>query len=85
MSSDDDITLDSNHSIDGEHHHHTQDGDDDCTPFCMCDCCSIPVTISFVKPILYNDIVHPTTISFHYNSTYNYTFSAILWQPPKEC
>ena len=81
----DEMTLESKQSIDGEHHQHSHDKRNDCTPFCMCDCCSIPATICFVKPLQDNIVAQPSTVTFHYYATYNYTFSAILWQPPKQC
>lgn len=80
-----------NHIFGVEHQHvsdHEQHsngcGDDTCTPFCVCNCCSISVNIPSTIDFYNKNLIlvfekHPFYKSNFYPSGYN-TF---VWQPPK--
>ncbi|MCX6303454.1 MAG: hypothetical protein NT040_00660 [Bacteroidetes bacterium] len=60
----------------------TSDHADACSPFCICSCCSVPVTIAPVTVISqpfssFKRPVHPGSTAFL--SFFDMTF----WQPPK--
>ena len=73
------------HSEFSDHTQHSNDcGDDNCSPFCICSCCSsgmdYPVKQFFQikRPALIGD----TTPSFIPNSI-PFSFNSSIWQPPK--
>ena len=64
-------------------HSHNDTEKESCSPFCICSCCSIPVSIS--SPILFPSAI---IIAQSINKFSNYTFSFQsvqfnIWQPPK--
>jgi len=68
-------------------HEHSHDGDDDCTPFCVCDCCgafiTVPKAFRFdVKEIQKNHL--PCNSNF-YSMNYKYNFNQGVWHPPTVC
>lgn len=80
-----------NHLFGTEHQHlsdheqHSNDcGDDTCTPFCICSCCSsaldipteLPVRIKIPTPF-------PNTIPSCFQNEISFSFDQSIWQPPK--
>lgn len=58
---------------------------DNCSPFCICSCCSIPVAsmrLSVVSPTENSGILDPS-LSVDYDSPYKRNSSTDIWQPPK--
>jgi len=55
-----------------------------CTPFCVCNCCGMSMSVSQIKKLLpeKNLLLLKTDIT---ESMYDYSilFSAGIWQPPK--
>ncbi|WP_341224761.1 DUF6660 family protein [uncultured Arcticibacterium sp.] len=69
--------------VDRTHQH--QDGEeDDCSPFCLCQCCgsSFAFDLSLVPLKLWEF----TTYSYSFNYSFNYTgdFSVGVWHPPTQ-
>jgi hypothetical protein len=80
-----------NHFMGVEHQHvsdHEQHsngcGDDTCTPFCVCSCCSIttsiPANASFTSG--YFTLIYQKLPSFKSNF-YSSGFLTSIWQPPR--
>jgi hypothetical protein len=63
-------------------HDHTDNGDDECSPFCVCICCGQLFTLqeldlnSFAKPIFNK------AIKFLYTSDYSTGYLSSTWHPP---
>jgi len=76
--------LEVEHSHITDHDQHSNDcGDDDCSPFCICSCCSsgidypVKLLLQIKRPILIvdsNPSFAPNNIAFSFNST--------VWHPP---
>ena len=68
--------------FDDQSHNHSQNNEDGCTNFCLCQCCGTPITI----PSLYDYGEMNNTVlysySFHYSSLYSFDFSNGVWHPP---
>ncbi|GGE90765.1 hypothetical protein GCM10010984_05620 [Chishuiella changwenlii] len=66
-------------------HFHNQDNEDNCTPFCECICCGIPITNyqfrQIEEPIPLQFTASNKIIIRAYNVTSTYAGS--IWQPPK--
>jgi hypothetical protein len=80
-----------NHFFDIEHQHvsshdkHSNNcGDDTCTPFCVCSCCSVSINIPN-NTIFPNKHIPLISSKLHtYNSSfYPSGFLTSIWQPPK--
>ncbi|MCK9219503.1 MAG: hypothetical protein PHF97_11070 [Bacteroidales bacterium] len=55
---------------------------DACSPFCICSCCSVPVTVTpvtYVDPPFFTLVRSIVPVTFHFISFY----SPFYWQPPK--
>jgi len=80
-----------NHLLGTEHQHisdHDQHsngcGDDTCSPFCVCSCCSISINIATNTELKDNYIILISRNVLSYNSDfYPSSFSSSIWQPPK--
>lgn len=79
-----------NHFFEVEHQHisdHDQHsngcGDDDCSPFCVCDCCSIsinvPTTVNLADS--YTILISRRFLSYN-PDFYPSNFNASIWHPP---
>lgn len=67
------------HVSDQDQHNH---GDETCSPFCTCQCCSVHVTFSELpSPLVFRvameDVVHPQAIGTPLQA------EVPFWQPPK--
>lgn len=72
------------HSIDADHDHSNDCGDDLCSPFCICSCCSsaldIPIKLPFqLKSLPPKPIEKPSFFSSFIPTSFNHS----IWQPPK--
>jgi hypothetical protein len=59
-----------------------QNGDDLCSPFCTCYCCTSPLIFqdySIKFDCFSSSELHPAGYSF----SYLFSYSASIWQPPK--
>ncbi len=77
--------LDHNHV--SNHDKHSKDcGDDTCTVFCICSCCSTMLELPSEYPleIVLTDPPFTETLSLH-PILYKSIFLASIWQPPKFC
>ncbi len=65
-----------------EHNHSHENGEDNCPPFCTCQCCgSTFITTHGIDFSGYNkDIIY--SYSFHYSFLYSLTYSDGVWRPP---
>jgi hypothetical protein len=61
---------------------HSHDSQDDCTPFCMCQCCGTSITLEQAAQSgsLKNQFVF--SYSQHYSFNYDYHYSNGIWHPP---
>lgn len=65
-------------------HNHNEDEDDACPITCFCTCCGTPITYLFETTTSIN--IHTkisTVVLFHYQTNYNYSVNAKIWQPPQ--
>ena len=72
------------HAVDTDHDHSNDCGDDLCSPFCICSCCStaidspakLPFRIKVPAPLL-----NSTPSCFH--NEISFSFNQSIWQPPR--
>ena len=64
-----------------EHHDHSEDEDDGCTPFCSCSCCGSLFTFSDVERYFKSSTDISERIEF-YSSHYFGSFLEEIWHPP---
>jgi len=63
-------------------HDHSENEEDGCTPFCICQCCGTSITIpSFDTTEEMKQSVLASSI-FHYSSMYSLDYSKGVWHPP---
>ena len=64
--------------------HSNSCGDDTCTPFCICNCCSVALDIS-AKPTFQVKTLLPTPIKSpaYFSDFIAYPFYQSIWQPPR--
>ena len=67
-----------------EHENHMHnDAEDSCTPFCVCECCSISIIdISFITS-LEEKIDFIFSYNFSYSLDYSFEYTHNVWNPPK--
>lgn len=67
-----------------QEHDHSEDDQDDCTPFCTCVCCgsllAMPTTHQGDKSS--QDL--SSSYLFHYTSDYSFIYSEGVWHPPSK-
>ena len=64
-----------------EHHDHSEDEDDGCTPFCVCSCCGSLFTFSdIVSYFSFNSKISEKIDS--YSSHYFSSYLEEIWHPP---
>jgi len=82
----DGIPQSSNHSdievSAAEHDHNHSDHKDSCTPFCVCACCGIMITMPTLQPLVQARVVISTDYLFHYTFDYSFDYSEGVWHPP---
>tara|TARA_R110002111_G_scaffold222481_2_gene284556 strand:+ start:165 stop:446 length:282 start_codon:yes stop_codon:yes gene_type:complete len=68
--------------FDDQSQNHSQNNEDGCTNFCLCQCCGTPISIPSLytysdlnKTVLYS-------YSFHYSSLYSFEYTIGVWHPP---
>ncbi len=68
--------------FDDQSQNHSQSNDDDCSNFCLCQCCGTPIVIPSL--LTYNKIKETVlfSYSFHYISLYSFDYSKGIWHPP---
>ncbi|MDO6739122.1 DUF6660 family protein [Wenyingzhuangia sp. 2_MG-2023] len=63
-------------------HNHLPQHEDECTPFCICQCCgtsiSLPILIAFEE----TNAADWFSDSFHYSSLYSFDYQNGVWHPP---
>jgi len=73
------------HSIESDHDQHSNDcGDDLCSPFCICNCCSTAIDSPPKLPfwIKVSTPLPNSSPSYFYNEI-SFSFNQSIWQPPK--
>lgn len=66
-----------------EHSHSNEDGEeDDCSPFCSCDCCSIPLWEEYPVVVLPEPLSFFTLHTFHFKGEIS-QFENRHWSPPR--
>lgn len=61
---------------DGDHEH------DDCTPFCSCDCCGVPIVVPVLFWFEVNEFECNFSFSFYYSFQYSFDYTDGVWYPP---
>lgn len=63
-------------------HDHSEDSEDNCTPFCTCQCCGALVIVASI--VKYDDLKEAPSFSFSFNYSFNYAFDYTkgIWHPP---
>ncbi len=73
------------HAHSSDHEKHSRDcGDDTCSPFCICSCCSstldtpikVPLKVKSFSPI-------PDKVPYYISNIIYSSFQSSIWQPPK--
>jgi hypothetical protein len=64
-------------SLEGNH----PDAEDNCTPFCICACCSISFSADNYSS--FSNIFNSTNSIIHYQDSYLFNPLLSIWQPPK--
>ena len=67
------------------HHDHSEDEDDDCSPFCVCGCCGSTYVAHDVTHEFSHILTHFHTNAFSYSFLYSFDYLDTIWQPPKSC
>ncbi len=66
-------------------HNHSEDENDNCSPFCVCACCGTSYIENKVK------VIEPVTEQmdflpiFHYSFHYFFSYHLTIWHPPTYC
>ncbi|HMV08088.1 MAG TPA: hypothetical protein PK325_01335 [Cyclobacteriaceae bacterium] len=63
-------------------HDHSQDESDQCTPFCICACCSATIRLT-VSEVLLPATFHNTTHTIPYAEGHLLSNIHAIWQPPR--
>lgn len=65
-------------------HNHSEDEKDDCSPFCVCSCCSISINVPSSTFLFDRHIplISQKLVSYDSNF-YPSGFSNSIWQPPR--
>lgn len=63
-------------------HDHSEDKEDDCTPFCTCQCCGMSLKFEEVIHLESIKIVSNYRYSFSFSFLYSHDHSSSLWHPP---
>jgi len=68
-----------------DHEQHSNDcGDDSCTPFCICNCCSTALDVPTKLPFLVKQLTPiPVNLPSSYSNLIPSSFHHSIWQPPK--
>jgi len=66
-------------SVGDGHEHHEED---DCTPFCSCDCCSVSVTVPQIPVLPVVEVEPNFSFSFLYSFHYSFDYEQGIWRPP---
>ena len=78
--------------LNGIEHHHVSDhqqhskgcGDDTCTPFCVCNCCSMTINVPTIANLTEVPLKFISGTTLAYNSNfYPSGYLSSIWQPPK--
>ena len=79
--------VNSNSNKDNTSHNHnnneSHDHDDFCSPFCVDDCCSNPMTLSISSIVITNIKDNPIISYISYSDLYNFTVVNSFLQPPR--
>lgn len=63
----------------------TESESDECSPFCICSCCSI--SVAYHSFVTVNSVSRPAeihrTVRVEYRGLDSKSFSGSIWQPPK--
>jgi len=63
-------------------HNHSEDEEDDCSPFCVCACCGSFYVDGKTETSLPTPRHIPVTSKFHYATHYSFSYRSAIWQPP---
>ncbi len=58
------------------------DHKDNCSPFCVCDCCGTLITMPDILPFFDTGIVCSTTYLSFYTCNYSFDYDQGIWHPP---
>lgn len=65
-----------------DHHDHSEDEDDNCTPFCFCNCCGVAFTVNVNAPFFSFAETPLKAYIFHYKFNYSHEHLENVWHPP---
>lgn len=63
-------------------HKHSEDENDDCSPFCNCACCGVKINLQIGKRLLGTPYIFFIVIN---QFTYSFSFVQTVWHPPTYC
>lgn len=66
-----------------QQHEHSQDEEDHCTPFCICNCCGMSMTVSKLKFISTQNTIPTFSWNFYFAFDYSHLHLKNVWQPPR--
>jgi hypothetical protein len=66
-------------------HDHSEDEDDNCSPFCVCGCCGNTYVVQEVTHGFSHIATAFHSSVFSYSFLYSFDYLDAIWQPPKFC
>ena len=66
-------------------HNHSEDEEDDCSPFCACSCCGSTYMESKVETIEPFMEQINFSLTSHYSFHYSFSYQFTVWHPPAFC
>ncbi len=69
-------------SVSDNHHDHSHNEEDGCTPFCVCACCGTIVVMPSIFQIGMRRIDLTSTYQFSYTFDYSFDYNEGIWHPP---
>ena len=67
------------------HQHSHQDGKDDCSPFCVCQCCGDFLSISNITTFNAERAKIYFAYALPYSFNYYHDYTKGIWHPPTDC
>ena len=70
-------------AVAAEHEDNHSDHQDDCTPFCVCACCGINLTLPSADDVdMSTPMGHHIVIKSLYSFDYSFDYKEGIWHPP---
>jgi hypothetical protein len=83
----DDMVVSNNNEYSISHvedssHNHDSESEDNCSPFCICQCCGSPINLPLNDLISSNKKAENSNLYPNYIFNYSFDFKGGVWHPP---